>query len=117
MPLLATLIGHAAAGIASMLSLVMGYKLALKLAAYTVWLAVTGAFLTSTIICMRSLWMMAAAYFSTGGGTASIMGAIAMGLSIIIPSNAATVLACCSSVWIAASVYKMQKIGIVHFGS
>lgn len=117
MPLLGTLLGSAAAGIASLLSVFMGYKLALKLAAYTVWLAITTAFLATTLVCVTSLWTMATAYFSAGGGTSTVSGAIGMGLGVIVPANAATVLSCCSSVWIAAQVYKLQKIGIVHFGS
>lgn len=117
MPLFATLIGSIAGGLASFLSLMMGYKLALKLAAYTVWLTVTATFLTTTLICINSIWAMFSAYFSGTGGTATVSGAIGMALSVIIPSNAATILSCCSSVWIAASVYKLQKMGIVHFGS
>lgn len=117
MPLLATLIGSAAAGLASMFSLVMGFGLALKLAAYTVWVAVTAAFLIATLVCVTSLWSLVMGYFSGGGSIASVAGAIALGLGVLIPSNGAVVLACCSSVWIAAQVYKMQKQGIVHFGS
>lgn len=117
MPLLATLMASLAGGIASLLSIMMGYKLALKLAAYTTWIAVTTAFLAATFVCVSSLWNMAAGYFSGGGGMATVSGAIAIGLGIIVPSNAAVVLSCCSSVWIAASVYKLQKQGLIHFGS
>lgn len=117
MPLFATLIGSLASGIAGLLSTIVGFKLALKLAAYTVWIAVTAAFVATTVTCITSLWFMASAYFAGSGGTGSIGGAIAMGLGIIIPSNAATVLSCCSSVWIASQVYKLQKQGIIHFGS
>lgn len=117
MPLFATLVGSIASGLAALLSTVVGFKLALKLAAYTVWIAVTAAFVATTVTCISSLWFMASSYFSGSGGTASISGAIAMALGIIVPSNAATVLSCCSSVWIAAQVYKLQKQGIIHFGS
>lgn len=117
MPLLGTLIGSLASGLAALLSSIMGFKLALKLSAYTVWIAITTAFLTTTLVCVTTLWSMASAYFAGTGGTATVSGAIAMGLGIIVPSNAGAVLSCCSSVWIASQVYKLQKQGIIHFGS
>jgi hypothetical protein len=117
MPLLATLMASLASGLASLLSVMMGYKLALKLAAYTAWIVVTTAFLATTFICITALWSMAAGFFSGGGSMATVSGAIAIGLGVIIPSNAATVLSCCSSVWIASQVYKLQKQGLIHFGS
>lgn len=117
MPLLATLMASLAGGLASLLSLVMGYRLALKLAAYTAWITVTVAFLATTFICVQSLWSMAAGYFAGGGGMHTLSGAIAIGLGVIVPSNASTVLACCSSVWIATQIYRLQKQGLIHFGS
>ena len=117
MPLLATLMASLASGLATLLSTIVGYRLALKLAAYTVWVSLTVAFTMTTLVCVTSLWSMAAGYFSGGGSIASISGAIAIGLSMIIPPNAGVVLSCCSSVWIAAQVYRLQKQGLIHFGS
>lgn len=117
MPLLFGLMGGIASGLAGLLSLMMGYKLALKLAAYTVWIAVTVAFLATTLVCATSTWNMAIAYFSDGSGMSTVKGAIAIGLGVIIPSTAAVNLSCCASVWIAAQVYRMQKQGLIHFGS
>lgn len=117
MPLLSTLVASLAGGLAALLSTIMGYTLALKLAAYTAWIAVTVAFLAATFVCVSSMWNMAAAFFSGGGGMATVSGAIAIGLGVIVPSNAAVVLSCCSSVWIASQIYKLQKQGLIHFGS
>lgn len=117
MPLLSNLLASLVGGLASLLSTIMGYSLALKLAAYTTWIAVTGAFLISVMVCLTSLWSMAAGYFSGSGGMNTVPGAIAIGLGVIVPSNAATVLSCCSAVWIAANVYKLQKQGLFHFSA
>lgn len=117
MPLLATLMASLAGGLASLLSVMMGYRLALKLAAYTVWIATTAAFVVSTYGCVHALWMMAVGFFAGGGGMHTVSGAIAMGLGVIIPGNAGTVLACCQSVWIATQIYKLQKQGLINFGS
>lgn len=117
MPLLATLVASIAGGLASLLSVIMGYQLALKLAAYTVWITITGIFVTSTFACITAMWSMMVGYFGGGGGMHTLSGALAMGLSVIVPSNAATVMACCQSVWIATQVYKLQKQGLINFGS
>lgn len=117
MPLLAVLMASLAGGIASLLSVMMGYRLALKLAAYTAWIAVTVLFLASTFICVHALWSMAAGFFGGAGGMHTLPGAMAIGLGVIVPSNASTVLACCSSVWIASQIYKLQKQGLINFGS
>lgn len=117
MPLFAKLFGGFAAGLTALLSTIMGYQLALKLAAYTAWMVTLTAWITTMLICVRAMWNLVAAFFSGGGSWSTVSGAIAFGLGVIVPSNAGTVLACCSSVWLGTCIYKIQKHGITAFGS
>jgi len=116
MPLLAGLIGAIASGLTGFFASMMSLQLAMKFAAYTTWIVLAAAYFASVFVFVNSLWMMASAYFSTSGGVATASGAISLGLSTIIPANAATVLACCSAVWISTQVYKLQKLAIFTFG-
>jgi len=117
MPLFATLIGSLASAFVSLFSTFMGYKYALKLAAYTVWITVFTAFLTAVYVCMSSLYGMVSG-LSTGGGGGGTgwVSYFFMGVGMFIPANAGAVIACVGSVWIATGIYKFQKDAIHIFG-
>lgn len=115
MPIFAALFSSVAGGFAALFSAFLARDLALKTASYTAYVTITGVFLATTYVCVHSLWSMVMGFFSGAGSIKSVSGAIAIGLGMLIPSNAATVLACCASVWSACQVYRMQKTGIVHF--
>lgn len=118
MPLLAKLIGSLAAALASFFSIFWSYHVALKLAAYTAWLGVLGAFLTSVLICLNALYgLVASATGGGGGGVGGYMAYFWMALGVFIPSNAAAVISCIASVWIASSLYVIKKQGIQNYGS
>ena len=116
MPLFAKLFGSIATALAALFSQFLGFKVALKLAAYTTWIVVFTAFLVSVFVCVSSLLgMVTSSVGSTTGG--SWMVYFWMGLGMFIPSNASAIMACLGSVWIATSIYKVQKDGIMNFGS
>lgn len=115
MPIFATLFSSVAAGFAALFSAFLARDIAMKTASYTAYVAITAAFLTTTYVCIHSLWSMAMSFFGGAGTIKTIGGAIAIGLGMLVPSNAATVLACCASVWSACQVYRMQRTGIIHF--
>lgn len=117
MPIFAALFASISGGFAALMSTIMAYKMALKLTAYTTWIALTVSFLAAMFVCVNSLWIAATAYFSGGGSISTVGGAIAIGLGVLIPANAGVVLSCCSSVWLGTQVYKLQKQGIVNFAS
>jgi len=116
MILFSKLVAGLFAGVASLLGLILARDVAVKSAAYAAYISITSAFLVATFICINSLWAMASAFFSGSGGWDSVGGAAAMGLGMIVPSNAATVLACCASVWTGSRIYMLQKQGIFFFG-
>lgn len=116
MPLFATLFGSVASGLASLFGTFLSYKVALKLAAYTTWITVFTAFLVSVFVCVSNLLgMVTSSVGSTSGG--AWMAYFWMGLGMFIPSNASAIMACLASVWISTSIYKVQKEGIMNFGS
>lgn len=115
MPLLAAFIGNLAVGFAAFFSRFMAYGLALKLAAYSAWIVVLGIFVASVFVCMNSIVGMLAGMFGGGSLNGGIASAFAMGLSIFIPANAAAVVSCLGSVWIACQVYKIQKEGMHNY--
>lgn len=115
MPLLAAFIGNLAVGLVAVFSRFMSYSLALKLAAYTAWIVVLGAFVTSVFVCVNSLVGMLGAFFGGGTLNGGIVSAFMLGLSIFIPANAAAVIGCLGSVWIACQVYKIQKEGMHNY--
>ena len=116
MPLFATLFGSAVTALVQLFGLVMSYKVALKFAAYTVWIAVFTALLVSVFVCISSLLGMVTSGLAVPGGAAWV-SKFFVGLGMFIPSNAAAVLACVSSVWISTSIYAVQKQGIFGFAS
>lgn len=115
MPIFATLFSSVAAGFATLFSAILARDVAMKTASYAAYIAITAAFLTTTYVCIHSLWSMAMGFFGGSGSIKSVSGAIAIGLGMLIPSNAATVLACCAAVWSACQVYRIQRTGIIHF--
>jgi hypothetical protein len=118
MPLLATLIGSLATGLATLLSSFMAYNLALKAAAYAAYLLVVSVFLASVFVCTSGLYSAMQAMFNAAGGVnAGLVAALGMGVTMLIPANAGAVIGCVSSVWIACQVYKMQQAGLTSFGS
>ena len=113
MPLLAAFIGSLASGLATLFATQMAYTSALKLAAYVTWITVAGVFITSVFVCCSSLYSMLSS--SIGGGGGGWVRYAWMGLGMFIPQNAGAVMACVASVWIASSVWKIQRIGIENF--
>ena len=119
MPLLAGFIGAITGGLASFLARFIGFGLALKLASYMAWIATFTVFLTSVYVCCSSLYQMMSSMVGSGGGGGggggNWVGYFWMGLGMFIPSNAGAVIACISSVWIATSIFKIQRVGIENF--
>lgn len=116
MPLFAKLFTSIAAALVALLSQFLALKTALKLAAYTTWIAVFTAFLVSVFVCVSSiLGMVTSSVGATGG--APWLSYFWMGLGMFIPSNASAIVACLGSIWISTSIYQVQKQGIFGFGS
>lgn len=116
MPVLATFIGSMASALVELFSKFMGYKLALKFASYTTWLAVLAAFLISVYVCLSSLFGMVSSG-GGGGGSGDWVRLFWMGLGMFIPPNAGAVMSCIGSVWISTSIYRIQKHGIQNYSS
>lgn len=117
MPVLATFIGSMASALVELLSKFMGYRLALKFASYTTWLAVLAAFLISVYVCLSSLFSMVSGGGGGGGGSGGTdwVSYFWMGLGMFIPPNAGAVVSCVGSVWISTSIYRIQKHGIQNY--
>lgn len=113
MPLFAAFLGSLAQAFLALFVKFMGFKQALRLASYAAWITILTAFITTTMVCISSLYGMVSGFGGGGGGWLSYFW---MGLGMFIPSNAAAVLSCIGSVWVATSVYKMQKDGLINFG-
>lgn len=116
MPLLATFIGSIASALVGLFSRFMSFKLALRFASYTTWLAVFGAFLVSVYVCISGLYGMAGGLLSgTNDSGISWVSLFFMGVGMFIPANAGAVLSCFASVWLATSIYKIQRDGIQNY--
>lgn len=117
MPLLATFIGSLSSALVGLFSRFLSFKVALRFASYTTWLTVLAAFLVSVYVCLSSLYGFVGAFVSGGGGggSGSMLSMFFMGVGIFIPANAGAVMSCIGSVWIATSVYKIQKDGIENY--
>ena len=116
MPLFATLFGSVVTALVQLFGTFLSYRVALKLAAYTTWIAVFTALLVSVFVCVSSLLAMVSGA-GVSGGDGNWAARFMMGVGIFIPSNASSVIACVSSVWISTSIYSVQKQGIFGFGS
>lgn len=120
MPLLATFIGSLSSALVGLFSRFLSFKVALRFASYTTWITVLAAFLTSVYVCLSSLYGLVGALVAGGGGgggglSGSMVSMFFMGVGVFIPANAGAVMSCVGSVWIATSVYKIQKHGIANY--
>jgi hypothetical protein len=122
MPLLAAFIGNLAAGLVAVLGRFMSLRLAMKLASYTAWITVFTAFVASVFICTSGLvagfsamFASASGGWSLGSAESAIISGFGMGLGMFIPANAATVVSCMASVWIACQIYKIQRDGMHNY--
>ena len=115
MPLLAAFIGSLASGLATLLATQMAYTTALKIAAYTTWIAVAGVFFASVFVCCSSLFSMMTGAIGVGGGPSNWIRMFWVGLGMFFPGNASAVIACVASVWIGTSVWRIQRVGIESF--
>jgi len=120
MPLLAVFMGSVASALVGLFSRFMGFKAALRLASYTLWITILTALLVSVLICLNSLY----AYVQSGHATSIATGAVNasnwytlffMGVGMFIPANAGAVVSCLGSVWLSMSIYKIQKDGIQNY--
>jgi hypothetical protein len=116
MPLFATLMASSLSAMVGFFARFMSLQLAQKIAAYTLYIATTLAFLASVYICLSSLLGYVTG-FAVPGGSLGWVARFLMGLGMFIPANAGAVLACVSSVWIGTSIYKVQKQGLHNYGS
>jgi len=119
MPIFATFIGGISSALVALFSQFTSFKVALKLAAYTTWMAVLLAYVISVRICLDSLFSLVGALISGAGSTGGIawVSMFFMGVGMFIPSNAGAVMACIGSVWIATGIYRVQRDGIHTYGS
>ena len=118
MPLFATLVGSIATALVSFFSTYFSFKVALKLAAYTTWLAIFTAFLIAVYVCLSSLYGMASGLvLGANGSGISWVAMFFMGLGMFIPANAGAVLSCVASVWIGTGIYKFQRDAVQNFGA
>lgn len=115
MKLFALFLGTLAQGFLALFSRFMGFKAALRLASYAAWITVLTTYAASVIVCVGSLASMVASA-SGGSGASEWLWRFWMGVGMFIPSNAGAVIACVGSVWIASSIYAMQRDGLVNFG-
>ena len=119
MPILAVLITSLASALASFFVKFVSVGLAVKLAAYTAWMAVFTAFLISVYVCVSSLLTMTQSMGGGGGGGggggADWVSYFWMGLGMFVPANAGAVLSCVASIWIATYIYKTQQRAIFNF--
>lgn len=119
MPLLAALLVNIGAALVSVFAKFMGTTAALKLASYTLYIGIVTTFVATTYVCVGGLLSSLQSFLSGGGGgggaTGSIVSYFIMAVGMFIPGNAAGVLSCVGSVWIACNVYRLQSIGIIKF--
>lgn len=116
MDIFGTFLGLLATAFASLFSTFMGFKVALKLAAYAAWLVIFTAFLVSVYVCVSALYAGMAGLLSGSGGSGWV-AYFFMGVGMFIPANAGAVVSCVGSVWIATGIYQFQKQAVLVFGS
>lgn len=115
MPLLASFVGSIAGALVSFFARFMSMQVALRLAAYGAWMVVFGTFLASVYVCISALYAAVRAMLDGPPGDGAWWHYLIMGIGMFIPTNAAAVVGCVSSVWIATSIYKIQKDGIHNY--
>lgn len=104
MPLFATLVASCISGLTTFYAAVLSLEQALVWARRTFIIALGASFATAVKVCVNSLLAMVA--------TSTVPARFAMGLGMFIPSNAAAVLACVGSVWLACIIYRMKLEGL-----
>jgi hypothetical protein len=114
MPLFAKLFMGVASALVSFFAIFFEMKVAAKLAAYTLWITMFTALLVSVFICVQNIFGYINVWMVSGPAWLSFF---MMGVGMFIPSNASALMTCQGSIWIATAVYKMQKQGIMNFGS
>lgn len=114
MPLFATLFGSVASALVSFFAIFFEMKVAAKLAAYTLWITMFTALLVSVFVCIQNIFGYINVWVLNGPAWLSFF---MMGAGMFIPANASALMTCQGSIWIATSIYKMQKQGIMNFGS
>lgn len=114
MSLLAKLIAGMGASLVSFFAIFFELRVAQKLAAYTLWIAVLTAFMISVFVCIQNIFGYIELFTVNGPAWLSYF---MMAVGMFIPSNAAALMTCQGSIWMATTIYKMQKQGIFHFGS
>lgn len=72
------------------------------------------SFFAAVSVCISSLYGAVASALSSGGGGSygQLWSFFLMGLGMVIPSNAAVVLACMFSVWAACVAYRLKLEGL-----
>jgi len=115
MPLLASFIGGMTSALVGFFARFVSFNVALKLAAYTTWLSLFAAFAAAVLGCISSLFTMATSFYGQGAVNGNWVSFFFMGAGMFIPANAGAVMSCVGSVWIATSVWKIQKTGIENF--
>ncbi len=122
MPLLVMFIGSMTSALVGLFTRFLSFKVALRFASYTTWITILSALLVSVYVCLSSLYGFVGAFISGGGGAGGgsglsgfMVSMFFMGVGVFIPANAGAVISCVGSVWIATSIYKIQKHGIENY--
>ncbi|QNN56252.1 hypothetical protein H9K76_00100 [Diaphorobacter ruginosibacter] len=114
MPILATFIGSIATFLTGFFSRWLGFKAALSLASFLVWITILTTFVTTVSVCLNTLLGMVQGG-GGGGGNGALWSYFLMGVGMFIPGNAGAILTCMASVWIGCQVYKIRKTGIHNY--
>lgn len=106
MPLFASLVAACINGLTTFYAVVLTYQQAIAWARRTFIIALMAAFCVAVKVCMTALLGMIA---TTAGALPS---RFLMGLGMFIPGNAAAVLACMGSVWLACVIMRLKLEGL-----
>jgi len=104
MPLFATLVAACINGLTVFYGSVMAANQAMAWARRTFILALMTAFFVAVKVCVSSLLAQAS--------TVGLPSKFLMGLGMFIPNNAAAVLACMGSVWLASVMVRLKIDGL-----
>lgn len=106
MPIFATLVAGAINGLISVYALALSYQQAIAWGRRTFIVLLGAALLAAVSVCVTSLFDMIPSALS------GLPTGFLVGLGMFIPSNAAAVLACVGSVWLACVVYRLKLEGL-----
>lgn len=70
------------------------------------------AFVVAVSACFSAVYVAVASALAGGGGGTPLWQWFLMGLGMLIPSNAAVLVGCVFSVWIASMVYRLKLEGV-----